>query len=157
MGHFLRRAGARHRRDAIRHSSISPLLHPLSREGVARSPLVAAIPALPRTAPIVARLDHLLQQGVRHEARPTVLHGSIGRRSGGFRDGAALLYLVQAAEPPPVCGSTIFFLTSRGGRTAVPGYAAIGDAPAMPEGTARRRVRGPLYAARCLAARPGTL
>ena len=66
-----------------------------------------------------------------------MLHGSIGRRSGGFRDGAALLYLVQAAEPPPVCGSTIFFLTSRGGRTAVPGYAAIGVAKALAESLVR--------------------
>jgi enoyl-[acyl-carrier protein] reductase III len=52
-------------------------------------------------------------------------------------NGTSLLFLVQAALPLLDRGSTIFFLTSRGGRVVVPNYAAIGVAKAMAESLMR--------------------
>jgi enoyl-[acyl-carrier protein] reductase III len=48
-------------------------------------------------------------------------------------NGASLLFLVQASLPILTRGSSIFFLTSRGGRVVVPNYAAVGVAKAMAE------------------------
>jgi enoyl-[acyl-carrier protein] reductase III len=52
-------------------------------------------------------------------------------------NGVSLLFLVQAAMPLLTRGSTIFFLTSRGGRIVVPNYAAIGVAKALAESLIR--------------------
>ncbi len=52
-------------------------------------------------------------------------------------NGVSLLFLVQAALPLLTRGSTVFFLTSRGGRVVVPNYAAIGVAKAMAESLLR--------------------
>jgi enoyl-[acyl-carrier protein] reductase III len=52
-------------------------------------------------------------------------------------NGASLLFLVQAALPLLTRGSTVFLLTSRGGRVVVPNYAAIGAAKAMAESLVR--------------------
>jgi len=52
-------------------------------------------------------------------------------------NGASLLFLVQAALPLLARGSTVFFLTSRGGRVVVPNYVAIGVAKAMAESLMR--------------------
>jgi len=52
-------------------------------------------------------------------------------------NGVSLLFLVQAAMPLLKRGSTIFFLTSRGGRIVVPNYAAIGIAKALAESLIR--------------------
>jgi enoyl-[acyl-carrier protein] reductase III len=52
-------------------------------------------------------------------------------------NGVSLLFLVQAALPLLTRGSTVFFLTSRGGRVVVPNYAAIGVAKAMAESLMR--------------------
>ena len=52
-------------------------------------------------------------------------------------NGLSLLYLVQAALPLLDRGSTIFFLTSRGGRIVVPNYAAIGIGKALSESLVR--------------------
>lgn len=52
-------------------------------------------------------------------------------------NGMALLYLAQAALPLLVRGSTICFLTSRGGRVVVPNYAAVGVAKALAESLMR--------------------
>jgi len=52
-------------------------------------------------------------------------------------NGAALLYLVQAALPLLSGGSTIFFLSSRGSKVAVPNYVAIGAPKAMGEALVR--------------------
>ena len=52
-------------------------------------------------------------------------------------NGVSLLFLVQAAMPLLTRGSTIFFLTSRGGRIVVPNYAAIGIAKALAESLIR--------------------
>ena len=52
-------------------------------------------------------------------------------------NGAALLYLVQAARPLLRSGSTVFFLSSRGSKVAVPNYVAIGAPKALAESLVR--------------------
>jgi NAD(P)-dependent dehydrogenase (short-subunit alcohol dehydrogenase family) len=52
-------------------------------------------------------------------------------------NGVALQYVVKAALPLLDEGSSVFFLSSRGSDTVVPGYAAIGTAKAMGESMVR--------------------
>jgi NAD(P)-dependent dehydrogenase (short-subunit alcohol dehydrogenase family) len=52
-------------------------------------------------------------------------------------NGTSLLFLVQAALPLMPRGSTIFYLSSRGGRIVVPNYAAVGVAKALAESLIR--------------------
>ena len=52
-------------------------------------------------------------------------------------NGTSLLFLVQAVLPLLASGSTVFYLTSRGGRIVVPNYAAVGVAKALAESLMR--------------------
>jgi len=52
-------------------------------------------------------------------------------------NGIALQYVVKAALPLIDEGSSVFFLSSRGSDTVVPGYAAIGTAKALAESMIR--------------------
>jgi NAD(P)-dependent dehydrogenase (short-subunit alcohol dehydrogenase family) len=52
-------------------------------------------------------------------------------------NGVALQYVTQAALPLLDEGSSVFFLSSRGSDTVVPGYAAIGTAKALGESMIR--------------------
>jgi enoyl-[acyl-carrier-protein] reductase (NADH) len=52
-------------------------------------------------------------------------------------NGASLLFLVQATVDLMDRGSTVFFLTSRGGRIVVENYVAIGAGKAMAESLLR--------------------
>lgn len=52
-------------------------------------------------------------------------------------NGTALVYLVQAALPLLGPGSSVFFLSSRGSRMAIPNYAALGAAKALAEALVR--------------------
>ena len=52
-------------------------------------------------------------------------------------NGTALHYLVQAALPLFRPGSTVFFVSSRGGRAVLPNYAAVGVAKALGESLVR--------------------
>jgi enoyl-[acyl-carrier protein] reductase III len=52
-------------------------------------------------------------------------------------NGTSLLYLVQSALPLMRRGSSVFYLTSRGGRVVVPNYAAVGVAKALAESLMR--------------------
>ena len=52
-------------------------------------------------------------------------------------NGTSLLYLVQATLPLMRPGSSVFYLTSRGGRVVVPHYAAVGVAKALAESLMR--------------------
>jgi len=52
-------------------------------------------------------------------------------------NGTSLLFLVQAALPLLRRGSTIVYLTSRGGRIVVPNYAAVGAGKALAESLMR--------------------
>lgn len=73
-------------------------------------------------------------------------------------NGTALVYLVQHAKSLLRSGSTIFFLTSKGSRTPVPNYAAVGAPKALAEALVRYLAQelAPLgVRANCVA--PGTL
>jgi enoyl-[acyl-carrier protein] reductase III len=52
-------------------------------------------------------------------------------------NGTSLLFLVQAVLPLLSRGSTVFYLTSRGGRIVVPNYASVGVAKALAESLMR--------------------
>jgi NAD(P)-dependent dehydrogenase (short-subunit alcohol dehydrogenase family) len=52
-------------------------------------------------------------------------------------NGTALQHLVQAALPMFRPGSTVFFISSRGGRAVLPGYASVGVAKALGESLVR--------------------
>ncbi len=52
-------------------------------------------------------------------------------------NGTALLYLVQAALPILKRGSSVLFLSSRGGRTVIKNYAAVGVGKALAESLLR--------------------
>lgn len=49
----------------------------------------------------------------------------------------SLLWLTRAARPRMVRGSSVIFLTSRGGRTVVSGYGTVGPAKSYAEGLVR--------------------
>ena len=52
-------------------------------------------------------------------------------------NGAAILYLTQAALPLLGKGSTVFFISSRGSKVSVPGYIGVGAPKAMAEAIIR--------------------
>jgi enoyl-[acyl-carrier protein] reductase III len=52
-------------------------------------------------------------------------------------NGTSLLFVVQAMLPLIGRGSTVFYLTSRGGRVVVPNYASVGVAKALAESLMR--------------------
>lgn len=52
-------------------------------------------------------------------------------------NGTALVYLAQAALPLFKPGSTVFFLSSRGSRTPLPNYAAVGAGKSLAESLIR--------------------
>jgi NAD(P)-dependent dehydrogenase (short-subunit alcohol dehydrogenase family) len=83
------------------------------------------------------RLDQLVHCAVRSISRPVLDADPVAFTSAVNLNGTALLYLVQAARPLLRRGSTVFFLSSRGGRTVVPNYAAIGVAKALAESLVR--------------------
>ncbi len=83
------------------------------------------------------RLDQLVHCAVRALPRPALDCDADDFTAAVNLNGTALLYLVQAAKPLLARGSTVFFLTSRGGRTVVPNYAAVGIAKALAESLVR--------------------
>ncbi len=83
------------------------------------------------------RLDQLVHCAVRGISQPVLEIDPVAFTSAVNLNGTALLYLVQAARPLLRRGSTVFFLSSRGGRTVVPNYAAIGVAKALAESLVR--------------------
>ncbi len=52
-------------------------------------------------------------------------------------NGTSLLWLVRALRPLLRPGSTVLYLTSRGGRSVVPGYGSVGPAKALGEALVR--------------------
>lgn len=73
-------------------------------------------------------------------------------------NGTAVVYLVQHAKPLLARGSTVFFLSSKGSRTPVPNYAAVGGPKALAEALIRYLAQelAPMgVRANCVA--PGTL
>ena len=92
---------------------------------------------LAQVAERVERLDQLVHCAVRAVPKPALDCDAHDFTAAVNLNGTALLYLVQAADPLLQRGSTVFFLTSRGGRTVVPNYAAIGVAKALAESLVR--------------------
>jgi NAD(P)-dependent dehydrogenase (short-subunit alcohol dehydrogenase family) len=52
-------------------------------------------------------------------------------------NGAAILYLTQAARPLLARGSSVFFISSRGSKVSVPGYIGVGAPKALAEAIIR--------------------
>ena len=86
---------------------------------------------------VTGQLDQLVHCAVRIVAKPTLeitpeeLAAAVGV------NGLALHALVQAALPLLRHGSSVLFLSSRGGRTVIPNYAAIGIGKALAESLVR--------------------
>ena len=83
------------------------------------------------------RLDHLVHSAVRPMAEPLLTVDAMEFTKAINLNGTALLYLVQAAIPLFRRGSSILFISSRGGRTPSPNFAAIGVAKSLAESLIR--------------------
>jgi enoyl-[acyl-carrier protein] reductase III len=83
------------------------------------------------------RLDQVVHCALDAYASPALAADPARFASAVTTNGTSLLFLVQAALPLLARGSTVFFLTSRGGRIVVPNYAAIGVAKALAESLIR--------------------
>lgn len=95
----------------------------------------AAIIAAVRRA--TDRLDQVVHCAVDAYGSPALAADPARFARAVTTNGTSLLFLVQAALPLLARGSTLFFLTSRGGRVVVPNYAAIGVAKALAESLIR--------------------
>jgi enoyl-[acyl-carrier protein] reductase III len=84
-----------------------------------------------------ARLDQLVHCVVDAYATTTLNADATRFTKAVTTNGMSLLYLVQAALPLLPRGSSIFYLTSRGGRVVVPNYAAVGVGKALAESLMR--------------------
>lgn len=85
----------------------------------------------------VKRLDQVVHCAVDAYAAPALDADPHRFATAVTTNGTSLLFLVQAALPLLDRGSTIFFLTSRGGRIVVTNYAAVGVAKALAESLIR--------------------
>jgi enoyl-[acyl-carrier protein] reductase III len=83
------------------------------------------------------RLDQVVHCAVDAYASPALAADPIRFARAVTTNGTSLLFLVQAALPLLSRGSTIFYLTSRGGRIVVPNYAAVGVSKALAESVMR--------------------
>ncbi|MES1944911.1 enoyl-(acyl carrier protein) reductase [Salinisphaera sp. PC39] len=83
------------------------------------------------------RIDQLVHCAVRPYPTPVLEADPETFAAALSVNGTALLYLVQAALPLMDRGSSVFFLSSRGGRVVVPNYAAIGAGKALAESLMR--------------------
>lgn len=92
---------------------------------------------LDAVAAVTQRLDQLVHCAVRVMPVP-ILEVDLHEFTKAININAtALLYLTKAALPVMGKGSTVFYLTSRGGRTAIRNYAAVGAAKALAEALVR--------------------
>ena len=83
------------------------------------------------------RLDQVVHCAVDAYASPALTADPERFTQAAVTNGMSLLFLTQAVLPLLSRGSTIFFLTSRGGRIVVENYAAIGVGKAMSEAMVR--------------------
>lgn len=83
------------------------------------------------------RLDQLVHCAVRVIAEPLLEIDPVALTEAINLNGTALVYLVQAARPLFRPGSTVFFLSSRGSRTPLPNYAAVGAGKSLAESLVR--------------------
>lgn len=92
---------------------------------------------LDAVAAVTQRLDQLVHCAVRVMPLP-ILEADLHEFTKAININAtALVYLTKAALPVMGKGSTVFYLTSRGGRTAIRNYAAVGAAKALAEALVR--------------------
>ena len=85
----------------------------------------------------IDRLDQVVHCAVDAYASATLAADPARFARAVTTNGTSLLFLVQATLPLLTRGSTVFFLSSRGGRIVVPDYAAIGVAKALAESLIR--------------------
>jgi NAD(P)-dependent dehydrogenase (short-subunit alcohol dehydrogenase family) len=83
------------------------------------------------------RLDQLVHCAVSVLPQPLLTMDPAAFTAAINLNGTALMYLVQAAKELLKPGGTVFFLSSRGGRTPLPNYAAVGVAKALAEALVR--------------------
>ncbi|MBC7519825.1 MAG: SDR family oxidoreductase [Sandarakinorhabdus sp.] len=83
------------------------------------------------------RLDQLVHCAVKVIPEPLLSIDLVALTEAINLNGTALVYLVQAARPLFRSGSTVFFLSSRGSRTAIPSYAAVGAGKSLAESLVR--------------------
>lgn len=83
------------------------------------------------------RLDQLVHCAVKVIAEPLLSVDPAALTAAINLNGTALVYLVQAARPLFRPGSTVFFLSSRGSRTPIPNYAAVGAGKSLAESLVR--------------------
>jgi enoyl-[acyl-carrier protein] reductase III len=83
------------------------------------------------------RLDQVVHCAVDAYASPALTADPKRFTQAAVTNGMSLLFLVQSVLPLLAHGSTVFFLTSRGGRIVVENYAAIGVGKAMSEAMVR--------------------
>lgn len=86
---------------------------------------------------ITDRLDQVVHCAVDAYASTALAADPIRFARAITTNGTSLLFLVQAALPLLSRGSTVFYLTSRGGRIVVPNYAAVGVSKALAESLMR--------------------
>jgi NAD(P)-dependent dehydrogenase (short-subunit alcohol dehydrogenase family) len=79
------------------------------------------------------RLDQLVHCAVKVVAEPLLSIDLAAFTEAVNLNGTALVYLVQAARPLLKPGASVFFLSSRGGRTPLANYAAVGAGKALAE------------------------
>ncbi len=83
------------------------------------------------------RLDQLVHCAVKVIAESLLTVDPVALTEAITLNGTALVYLVQAARPLFRPGSTVFFLSSRGSRTPLPNYAAVGAGKSLAESLIR--------------------
>jgi NAD(P)-dependent dehydrogenase (short-subunit alcohol dehydrogenase family) len=83
------------------------------------------------------RLDQLVHCAVKVVPQPLLEIDPTALTEAINLNGTALVYLAQAARPLFRRGSTVFFLSSRGSRTPLPSYAAVGAAKSLAESLVR--------------------
>ena len=84
-----------------------------------------------------AHLDHVVHSAVMAYASKTLGADASRFAQAVAVNGMSLLYITQAAQGLLRRGSSIFYLSSRGGRTVIGNYAAIGVAKALAESLVR--------------------
>jgi len=86
---------------------------------------------------IVDKLDLIVHCAVRVLVGPLLQADPVALTEAITLNGISLVYLLQAAGPLLQRGSSVIFLSSRGSRQVVPGYAAIGAGKALAEAFVR--------------------
>lgn len=83
------------------------------------------------------RLDQLVHCAVKVVPAPLLEIDPVALTEAINLNGTAIVYLVQAARALFQPGSTVFFLSSRGSRTPLPNYGAVGAGKSLAESLVR--------------------